>query len=137
MFVWDVTHTHAHAHTHTHTHTHTRQDKPSWGGTCPWGLHCPPQDFYKTPRKELASHSPATTCIVKPGVAVHVSFMVHKWPVIYKQKINRAPTGLIIGLPGSSALRCAAFYKCCATRCGRPILRPVRGRFTFYKVPDD
>ena len=46
----------------------------------------------------------------------------HTLTIYTEAKINRkmAPTGLIISLPGSLALRRAAFWKCCATRCQTP-----------------
>ncbi len=34
--------------------------------------------------------------------------------------VNRPRSGLRIGLPESSAMRCAAFKKCCATQCRTP-----------------
>ncbi len=94
----------------------------------PPGPPCPALPFFLGQvRPGPSRHDPA-----RPGLASDrggcdggAVKRVQTWTItIYiEAKINRKmapPTGLRIGLPGSLALRCAAFSKCCATQCRTP-----------------
>ncbi len=56
------------------------------------------------------SSGPALWCIVRSWCVNGPDFI----------KTKSAQTGLRIGLPGSLALRCAAFSRCCAKQCQNP-----------------